>query len=80
MNQPIKAGMAQQTGGQAGQVPLAIEDTDPVICSKEGCESQVFEQAVMLRRLSPLSPKSNGQEQIIPMAIMVCKACGEILQ
>jgi len=78
--QNIKAGMAQQPGGAAGQVPVALEDTDPVVCSKEECEGQVFEQAVMLRRLSPLSPKSNGQEQIIPMAVMVCKACGEILQ
>lgn len=69
-----------QMNQQAGQIPVGIEDTEPVVCSREGCESEVFEQAVALRRLSALNPKSNGQEQIIPMPLMLCKACGHVLQ
>ena len=70
----VKAPMGQN------QVPVDINETDAVVCKGEGCGCEIFEQAALLRRLSPLNPRSGGQEQIIPVPVMLCKACGKILE
>jgi|TARA_Y100000310_G_scaffold273645_1_gene289210 hypothetical protein len=54
---------------------IDMSQTTKVVCEK--CSGLVFEQGLMLRKLSRLvSP--NGQEVLIPIAVFMCKNCNHI--
>lgn len=58
---------------QQQQITITEENTTEVLC--ENCKTGLFEQCIMLRKMSALmSP--NGVEQMIQIPVMVCKNCG----
>lgn len=60
-----------------GQIPLNPEDLESVTC--KSCGGKNFDMLVEVKRLSPLNPKSGGQEHFFPLRVLVCKECGHEL-
>ena len=54
---------------------LNYSSTDPIKC--EECDSEVFQPAMLLRKLSALVSPS-GKETIIPVQIFACIKCGHV--
>lgn len=71
MQQQILNGMGG--GPQPGQIMLEPSDLEDVTCKE--CGSDVFDALAKVKRLSPLNPKSNGQEHFFPMRVLVCAKC-----
>ncbi len=58
---------------QEQQVTITEENTEAVFCGE--CKSPIFEQCIMIRKVSAfISP--SGKEEFIQMPVMVCKHCG----
>jgi hypothetical protein len=54
---------------------LDYSQTDSIVCEK--CESEVFQPAFLLRKVSALvSP--TGKETIVPMQLFACISCGHV--
>jgi len=54
--------------------PEMIKNFKTVTCS---CGSMIFEEAIILKKISPLvSP--TGKEEIQPIDVLVCKKCGKV--
>ena len=57
------------------QMQIKASDLKDITCDE--CESKVFREATMFKRLSALvSP--TGKEQIVPLPIFRCDECGNI--
>jgi len=57
------------------QVKLDMSDLKDIVC--ENCESKIFREATMFKKLSALlSP--TGKEQVIPIPVFRCDDCGHI--
>lgn len=54
---------------------INLGDTNAVKC--EMCGYHVFEEAVMLREVSPLLT-GTGQKGIIPVPVFTCHKCGHV--
>lgn len=55
---------------------VRVEDLEAVKCKR--CRGELFQQAVGIRRLSPLvSP--DGKEKFISVPVLVCMNCKELL-
>ena len=61
-------------GAQMPQVDL--RNTEEVVCPK--CGGKVFNQGLMLRKVSPLLT-GTGQPGLIPIPVFECVNCHEIL-
>tara|TARA_Y100000592_G_C5390588_1_gene278052 strand:- start:307 stop:588 length:282 start_codon:yes stop_codon:yes gene_type:complete len=54
---------------------LKMSDTTEIVC--DNCGHTIFEQALMLRRVSALvSP--TAQESVVPIQVMCCKKCHHV--
>lgn len=60
-----------------GAPQLSLADTTPVKC--EACGGEVFEQALMLRKVSPILT-GNGQPGIVTVPVFICSKCGHVNQ
>ena len=61
--------------GEEQQVNVDMTQTTDVSCDE--CKSELFIQAIKMRRLSAiLSP--TGKEALIPMPVFACKSCGHV--
>ena len=61
--------------GEQQQVNVDMTQTTGVKCDE--CKSELFIQAIKMRRLSSiLSP--TGKEALIPMPVFACKNCGHV--
>jgi hypothetical protein len=59
----------------APRIGLDFSNTTPVKC--EACESEVFQPAFLLRKVSALvSP--TGKETVVPMQLFACAKCGHV--
>jgi hypothetical protein len=59
----------------APRIGLDFSNTVPVKC--EACESEVFQPAFLLRKVSALvSP--TGKETVVPMQLFACAKCGHV--
>ena len=63
--------------GKLGALQMSLADTTAVQCSL--CGGEVFEQGVMLRKVSALLT-GNGQEGLIPVPVFLCSKCGTVVQ
>lgn len=63
---------------QPGQIQLGPDDLEDVTC--KNCGGEHFDALVAVKRLSPLNPKSQGQEHFFPLRVLVCKKCGAELK
>ncbi len=54
---------------------ISYGQTDAMKC--EECESEVFQPAVLLRRVSALVSPS-GKETVMPVQIFACIKCGHV--
>lgn len=51
--------------------------TEAIKC--ESCGGQVFDQALLLRKISPLLT-GTGQPGLVPITVFVCKKCGKVIE
>ena len=58
------------------QINIDLSKTQEITCQQ--CDSNLFEEVLMLRRVSRFVA-GTAQDGIIPINIMACKKCGEIL-
>lgn len=58
-----------------GGPQISLQNTEAVKCDK--CGGEVFEQAVMLRKVSALMT-GTGQPGIIPIPVFICSKCGHV--
>lgn len=58
------------------QINIDLTKTQEILC--EACESNRFEEVLLLRRVSRFVA-GTAQDAIIPINVMACKACGEML-
>ena len=57
------------------KVSIKASDLKDVLC--DNCESKVFKEVIMLKRVSALvSP--TGKEQLVPVQVIRCDDCGHI--
>lgn len=54
---------------------ISLADTSTVVC--EACGGKVFEQAVMIQKVSALMT-GTGQPGIIPIPVFMCSKCGHV--
>lgn len=64
-----------QQGGQ--QVNIDITKTVPVVCDIEDCGNDMFMTAMKFRRVPKLLAGSK-EDQIIPVQVFMCTACGNV--
>lgn len=57
------------------QLKVSIDKTLPIICEK--CESQAFQEALMLRKVSKFLT-GDAQDGVLPIATFVCVKCGHV--
>jgi len=58
-------------------IRISAADMEDVVCPK--CESKYFKNILRIKRLSALlSP--TGQETVMPIPVIACEKCGEIIQ
>ena len=62
-------------GGKLGAPSFTLKDTEAVKC--ELCGGEVFDQGVMLRRVSPILT-GNGKPGIVPVPVFICSKCGHV--
>lgn len=68
--------MIRATGeGKLGAPQMTLRDTEPVKC--ELCGGEVFEQGVILRKVSALLT-GNGKPGIVPVPVFMCSKCGHV--
>ena len=60
-------------GSKLGETAMGIKDTEGIVCSK--CGSNLFDQALMLRKVSALMT-GTGQPGILPIPVFCCHECG----
>lgn len=65
--------MTQNDVPQEGQIVLDPSDVEDVKCKK--CGGEFFQICAKFKRLSPLNPKSGGQERFIPVQTIICMSC-----
>lgn len=58
-----------------GVPQFGLSDTTAVQC--EACGNEVFEQALILRKVSPILT-GNGQPGIVPVPVFICSKCGHV--
>ena len=63
--------------GMKQQIKLDLKKTTAIVCDNEGCDSEVFIPAMKFRRVPKLMTGSTT-DQILPVQIMMCVACGNI--
>jgi hypothetical protein len=69
--------MNQGQGINPGQVRIDPEIIKRAILIKCDCGGAIFEEKMMLKRISPIvSP--TGQEEMFPMNVLVCTKCGMV--
>jgi len=61
------------------QINVNLAEAEDLTCVNEECGCPVFEQAYMIKRISALQSPT-GREEIVPVPIMLCKACGQPLK
>jgi DNA-directed RNA polymerase subunit RPC12/RpoP len=59
------------------QLKVSLDKTTPIAC--EQCESQAFQEAVMLRKVSKFLT-GDAQDGVLPIATFVCAKCGHVNQ
>lgn len=62
---------------QQSQITVPMESTVGVIC--ENCESNIFQQGLLLRKVSRVLIASD-KDQYIPVAVMYCIKCNHVNQ
>jgi len=56
---------------------IKMEDLQPITCKR--CRGELFQQAVVIRKLSAIiSP--DGKEKFISVPVLVCMNCKELLE
>ena len=58
-----------------GAPQIGLSDTEAVKCEK--CGGEVFEQGLILRRVSALLT-GNGKPGIVPVPVFLCSKCGHV--
>lgn len=68
----------EKTGSKLGgaQTQVNLKDTEEVVCPK--CGGKVFNQGLMLRKVSALLT-GTGQPGLIPITVFECTNCHEVL-
>lgn len=74
MDQMNKLGTATPQN-KLGQMKLGIQDTEEIRCEK--CGHNVFEEGVMLRRVSALIT-GQGKPGVVPIPTFQCASCGHV--
>ena len=70
--------MKKQLNNQAGQGPkIDITKTVPIQCDNAECGNDVFMQAMKFRRVPKLLA-GTSEDQIVPVQVFLCTACGNI--
>ena len=70
--------MQKNVGKQATQqLNLDISKALPIVCDNEECDSDMFMPAMKFRKVSKLLA-GTPNDQIIPIQIFLCTACGQI--
>ena len=57
------------------QPKISLDQTTAITCEKCGCET--FQEAVILRKVSPILT-GTGQPGIIPIPVFICTKCGHV--
>lgn len=72
-------GTEKERAGKLGlqQPQVDLKNTEEVICPN--CGGKVFNQSLMLRKVSPLLT-GTGQPGLIPISVFECTKCHEILK
>ena len=58
-----------------GKPQIQLDQTEAIVCEKCGCK--VFQEALMMRRVSPLLT-GTGQPGIVPIPVFACNDCGHV--
>lgn len=61
--------------GKLGAPQFTLQDTEAIKCEK--CGGEVFEEAMMLRKVSALLT-GNGKPGIVPVPVFICSKCGHV--
>jgi ribosomal protein L32 len=59
--------------GGAGNISVDVLGLDNIIC--KNCGFALYREAYILKRL-PMLQSPTGKEEIVPVPVMVCMACG----
>jgi uncharacterized Zn finger protein len=54
---------------------VALKDTTPIVC--EECQSEVFQEGVLLRRVSRFVT-GTSQDALMPIPVFACSSCGHV--
>lgn len=58
-----------------GKPQVQLAETEPIFCEK--CGGSTFQEALMMRRVSPLLT-GTGQPGIVPIPVFMCTECGHV--
>lgn len=58
-----------------GEPQMSLRDTEAIRC--EACECEVFEQGIMLRKVSALLT-GTGKPGVVPVPVFICSKCGHV--
>ena len=59
------------------QNTLDMSKTQPYTCDAEGCDNEIFMPAMKFRKVSRLIA-GTSEDQLIPVQIFICTACGNV--
>ena len=68
----------QQPSQNQLKLNVNANELEDIVCSEENCGCPYFEEAIRFKRL-PALQSPNGQEQLVPIPVFLCKACGRML-
>jgi hypothetical protein len=70
--------MQKSLGKQGQQGPkIDITKTVPIICDNTECENDMFMQAMKFRKVPKLLA-GTADDQIVPVQVFMCTACGNV--
>ena len=67
----------KQGSKPAAQQQIDITKTIPIVCDNEECKNDIFMPAMKFRKV-PKLVAATTQDQIVPIQVFVCTACGNI--
>ena len=67
----------KKTAANSNGPKIDIKQTSPIVCDNQDCGNDIFMPAMKFRTVSKLLAGTQD-DQIIPVQVFICTACGNI--
>jgi len=67
----------KKTAANSNGPKIDIKQTSPIVCDNQDCGNDIFMPAMKFRKVSKLLAGTQD-DQIIPVQVFICTACGNI--